>query len=336
MVSATTNIESAVATTHAPAKLNLFLELLARREDGFHEIDTVMVAIDLCDELTLRRSETPAITIDARWLPSFEVTARRLGIRNDVALRQSVLNIPEDESNLVHRALERFRQRFDTSGGFQCSLRKRIPAGAGLGGASSDAAAALLCASRLCDHPIRSRQLHQIASEIGSDVAFFLGECAEDREPRRLNAARARGRGERIAPIRIAADLHFVVVFPPVSLSTGAVYARSRVPSEPRDGDDLAAALQSGDRQRITANLGNRLSRPAQKIAPRIDEILDSMWRSGLEACQLTGSGSACFALARSAGDARRSEMRLRSVLEPGALISVARCTTVPAIVSIR
>ena len=312
------------ASVRPPAKLNLFLELLARRDDGFHEIDTVMVPIDWCDRIRVRRTERPGVQLKVNWLPSTQTIARRL----DVPC--SSLNVPCDEDNLVHRALTRFASSFGVAGGFECELLKSIPAGAGLGGASSDAAAALRCAAALCGVPDGDDEIEVIAAELGSDVPFFLGDSG-----RRISAARARGRGEKLTPVTLGSPLHLVVVFPNESLSTARVYAASTVPADPRSAEGLIEALRGGIQKKIELHLMNRLSHPAQEIAPRIDEILKSMWRAGLRTCQLTGSGSACFALANSARDARHASARLRAVLQPGALVVATRAMGVPANVEV-
>ncbi len=333
-------IDARTARTRPPAKLNLFLELLSRREDGFHEIDTVMVPIDWCDELSVQRTERPGIELDVDWLPSQRILADRLGISGDPDAVEAILGIPDTASNLVYQAIEKFQTRFHVPGGFRCQLRKQIPAGAGMGGASSDAAAALRCAAAICGLSRESDEIRKIASTIGSDVPFFLGphigpkggqnSGTELRRTGRSFAAQATGRGEQIDVIDLANQLYFVVAYPCRSLSTAAVYAACSVPKSPISSAAILSVLRDGDPLRIGQNLYNRLAEPAKKIAPLIDEIYKSMWRSGLQACQLTGSGSACFAIATSASSARHGAARLRSRLQPGVLVKVVRSTNVP------
>ena len=109
-----------IAHARPPAKLNLFLELLARRPDGFHEIDTVMIPIDLRDELQLQRIPDHRIELQVQWLPSAQSVAQRLGIKPDSPTGRELLDIPSDESNLVHRALAAFRDAFEIKDGFCC------------------------------------------------------------------------------------------------------------------------------------------------------------------------------------------------------------------------
>ncbi len=334
MASSQSNPQWLTARTRAPAKLNLFLELLHRRDDGYHQIDTIMVPIDWCDEISLRRTDDERIRLSVHWLPSKQVIASRLGLTENSDESAQLLGIPEDEHNLVYQALARFRDQFRTKGGFDCRIQKRIPAGAGLGGASSDAAAALRCAAALCQIPKNGAEIYEIAASIGSDVPFFLG-CADDRrqisDPRPTFAARARGRGEILTPVTLRSPLHFVVAFPSECLSTAAVYASSHLPQVCNSPEGILNGLRTGSTRNIGQHMFNRLADPARKILPRIDEILDSMWRCGLQACQLTGSGSACFAIQSTKIQADRGAMLLRAMLEPGALISNVRNVCVPS-----
>lgn len=313
-----------VVRTRPPAKLNLFLELLGKRADGYHEIDTVMVPVDLHDELSIRRVTTPGVRLRAAWQPTEQSFAERLGVAEQPERREQLLHIPTDEGNLVVRALLRMQQSFQADAGFDVELLKRIPAGAGLGGASSDAAAALLCAAELLGLDADEPQLMNIAGEIGSDVPFFLGKCGP------INAARARGRGERLESVQLADPLSVVIVYPDQSLSTAEVYANSRVPLQPLDATQMIAAMETGSSDEVAAALHNRLTEPAQKIAARIHEILGLLWQSGAKGCQLTGSGSACFAITESIEAAEAIAAQLRGALEPGAIIMTARTTEVP------
>lgn len=329
-----------IAYTRPPAKLNLVLEVLAKRSDGYHEIDTIMVAIDLCDELRLWQTAEPTIQLEVDWLPSRSIVATRLGLEPDSPQADQLLSIPTNESNLVHRALSRFAERFQIEGGFHCQLHKRIPAGAGMGGASSDAASALLAAATLCGIPHNSPQLLEIAASIGSDVPFFLGQptdvAARDSADSPMLAARATGRGENIQSVSLAAPLDLVVAFPAASLSTPQVYANCVPEDQQVAVDAMTQGLAEGDLVAIQSALSNRLTQSAKEILPRIDEILNCMWRSGMQACQLTGSGSACFAVVSSAEESRACASRLRSVLEPGVFITEARSVSLPATVMVQ
>ncbi|MFK8112980.1 MAG: 4-(cytidine 5'-diphospho)-2-C-methyl-D-erythritol kinase [Rubripirellula sp.] len=323
-----------VAHTRPPAKLNLFLELLKRRDDGFHEIDTVMIPIDWCDELQITRTEEAGVRLSVDWLPSQEVIAKRLGIDPKSDQGKQLLRVPSDESNLVHRAITRFVQTFEIQAGFDCRLGKRIPAGAGMGGASSDAAAALRCCAKLCGIPDHAQQLWDIAAEIGSDVPFFLGSVKNEKVLS-MAAVRATGRGEVLCPAAVTSPLHFVVAYPNVALSTAKVYADCQVPLAPVSADEFVKELASGDISRFGPLMMNRLSEPAKKNAIEIDKMLRSLWRTDLRLCQLTGSGSACFALADSLEQANECSKRVLAMLEPGALVMATQSVGVPADVTV-
>ena len=174
----------------APAKLNLFLEVLGRRPDGYHEIESLMVAVSLYDTLTF--------TDD----PSGEISLRC----NDPAL-------PVGSDNLVVKAAERLRASADSLRGARIVLDKAIPAQAGLGGGSSDAAATLVALDRLWDLRTPPKTLDDLAGEIGSDVAFFM----------HAPAAVCRGRGEQVESVPLNDVYHFVLVCPPVGMSTADV-----------------------------------------------------------------------------------------------------------------
>lgn len=325
----------AIARAYPPAKLNLFLELLARRPDGFHEIDTVMVPIDLCDDLQVSAVERSGVSLTAKWLPSTDQFAAKLGLDPGSAAADEILDIPIDDRNLVCRALNLFLSHFGLSGGFDVILGKRIPAGAGMGGASSDAAAVILCAAELYGLRHRTADLHHIAAQIGSDVPFFLGPQVPSRgetdatihglEPPSnhgesypaIQAGHATGRGEKIAPLEVLCPLYLVVVYPAHVLSTATVFAKSEIPDQPRSSVPMIDALRSGNLDKLSVELWNRLSIPAAEIVPRIDEILKTMWQTELSSCQLTGSGSACFGIAGSAEIANRVVGELTAQLIP-------------------
>ena len=319
------------AQTHPPAKLNLFLELLGKRPDGFHEIDTVMVPIDLRDQMRVVRRHQRGVSLSVRWLPSKEVVAHRLGLGGAVDQRSNLLEIPTGPENLVHRALTKFSEIFSVDGGFDCELDKCIPAGAGLGGASSDAASALRCAAVLCGVAPHDRRLYDLAEQIGSDVTFFLGTSPDQPSM----ACRARGRGERLEDLGPTATFSFVVVYPAVSLSTAKVYANAQVPQDPVDATRLINLLKGGETSALGEAMLNRLSDPAKKLAPQIAQVLESLSELGMKTCQVTGSGSACFAVAGSQEDAVRYAETLRSRLEPGAIVMAARSSHVPASVNV-
>lgn len=209
--------------------------------------------------------------------------------------------IPQDSSNLVVKALELLRRRFGVRFGADVHLTKRIPVGGGLGGGSSDAAAALRGANSLWKLGCSPQQLFDLATVLGSDVPFFL----------EAKSAVCRGRGERMEPIGPIGPLHLVLARPPASLSTPVVYQHCRVPTNARS---VAAILETLRKSR-TADTGrllfNRLQAPARELCHWIG-LLEDFWDE--QDClghAMTGSGACYFSLCRSARHARRLARRL-------------------------
>ncbi|QDV70130.1 4-diphosphocytidyl-2-C-methyl-D-erythritol kinase [Rosistilla carotiformis] len=285
-----------------PAKLNLFLELRERRADGFHELETVMVAINRFDRVRMAFTETDDVHVDCHWLPNQAVVVHRY------RGAQTVAALPSSQHNLVTRTLEQFRQRFSIAKGFRATVAKTIPAGAGMGGASSDAAAALRAAAQLCDIAPHEPRLLQLAGEMGSDIPFFFG--ASDGP---MTAAIATGRGEQIASIPVGGKLHFVVVHPPASVSTVEVYRRCQVPPEPVSATAMLAAMVSGRAARIAGQLLNRLADPSRATSDWIDRVLTAIRRTSVLGYQVTGSGSACFGICPNAATASRIAHQLQA-----------------------
>ena len=280
----------------APAKINLFLEVLARRPDGFHEIETLMAAVTVFDTLTFTGAPNPAIVFRCRWAHGIVAATRPTG-------ESSLGEIPTDSRNLVVRAVELVRERAGHSSGATIELVKRIPAAAGLGGASSDAAAALVAANIGWQLHWPLDRLLELAAELGSDVPFFLT----------AGYAVCRGRGERIEP-RALPRLHLAIVRPPAGLSTPAVYARCTPSREPCGVATVAAALVKGNAITAEANgWKNDLQPAARSLSPWIDKSLAALDEAGAVKWQMSGSGSSCFGLCRSARHARRVASRLRA-----------------------
>jgi 4-diphosphocytidyl-2-C-methyl-D-erythritol kinase len=175
----------------APAKINLTLHILGRREDGFHELETLMVPISLGDDLIFERISSPAIEI----------------ISPEV-------HLPSGPENLIYRAVELFREATDWRAGVRVTVTKRIPIGAGLGGGSSDGASALLALEALSGCNLGRESLERLAAQMGSDAAFFI----------QARAAVCRGRGEIIEPIALAETYPGVLINPGFGVATPWAY----------------------------------------------------------------------------------------------------------------
>jgi len=299
-------------TVRAPAKLNLRLEVLWRREDGYHELETLLVPLRWCDTLSL----TPlASELDGAPGPLC------LNVRAvDACL--SATNTQGDVPSgpdLVVRALELLRARSGCRLGARVELVKRIPSGAGLGGGSSDAAAALRLTNWCWGLHWGRDRLTELAAELGSDVPFFLSP----------GAAICRGRGERVERLSGVVPLDVVIVKPPVGLGTADVYRaldahrheeRPRETTSPVDGrPGLAAlvdALRRGTLSGIGQWMGNRLQAAAVTLSPWIERIEQAFDELDFLGHQLSGSGSAYFGICRHAQHARRlaSILRMRQL----------------------
>ncbi len=302
-----------------PAKLNLFLELVGKRADGFHEIETVMVAVDCYDSLRMQASQGPRqVRLHSRWMPSPAHWQRAIG--PDAA--QVLLAIPDDASNLVHRAISRVCEMFGLDLAIDVQLRKRIPAGAGMGGGSSDAAAAIVGTAHLAGltTPADRLRLMAIAAELGSDVPFFLQNWIPQLGGHLpvAEAAIGRGRGELLEPFVLPKPCWFVVVYPPLALSTAAVYAQSRIPQHPASAHDLVAQLTEPATDPLHYGFVNRLLEPARGIASEIDPLLALLRNSCQMPAMMTGSGSACFVICRDQQSALAGAIKVRQRLTDG------------------
>jgi 4-diphosphocytidyl-2-C-methyl-D-erythritol kinase len=276
----------------APAKLNLGLEVISRRDDGFHEIATIFLTIDLYDRLTLSRSDELELSC------------------NDAALA--------GEDNLALRALQLLHAETSPRGGARIHLCKRIPAAAGLGGASSDAAAALLAGRELWQQDVSDARLHGLAARLGSDVPFFLhGGCAV-----------GRGRGDLLEPLPLPAHLRFVVVVPEVRIpaKTASLYARLST-EDFSDGSLIAtqvARLRSG-RAPDLALLGNAFARPLYAMVPELADLPSIMRDAGAESVAVSGAGPAHYAVEATEAQAERVATHLRDRLGDHAQVFLAR-----------
>ena len=270
----------------APAKINLFLEVLAKRPDGYHEIETLMTRVGVFDTLAFAATDNPEILLSCRWASG---QAAEPG------------DLPPPEKNIVFKAASLLQQRSGCSRGAAITLVKRIPSAAGLGGASSDAAATLVAANLAWQLGWNQERLMELAAELGSDVPFFLGG----------GSAVCRGRGERIertGPVH----LQIVIVRPPVGLSTPQVYSRCQPTKRPASVEQLQGGLKRGDWNVVKTSLVNRLEEPASQLTPWIGRLRQEFEQAGCDIHQMSGSGSSYFGICRNGSHARCVAGRLR------------------------
>ncbi len=273
----------------APAKLNLFLDILGLRPDGYHDLEMLMQAVSLCDDIeitldTFKERQIICVTPEGDPIPE----------------------IPCDSRNLAWRAADLFY----SAGGFPDNgltirIVKRIPAQAGLAGGSADAAAVLRGLKELC-RDWNPPSPGPLAEQCGSDVPFCLHG----------GTAWVLGRGEIVQPIEFSALLHYVIVKPPFGVSTPALFkAFDQNASEPRpdkerrmsDAQRLLSCLRAGDPSHIGPLLRNALEPVASQFHPEILQIREALLALGACGARMTGSGSAVFGLFPDEDSARRA-----------------------------
>lgn len=298
----------------APAKINLFLELLEKRPDGFHELETVMVAVSLFDQLEVTPQTTPQIELDCAWQLGQIAQASRW---EDPS--QFLGDLPPAESNLVYRAVKLLQTEENVKQGARIVLRKRIPSASGFGGASSDAAAALVAANLAWNLGCPIERLSELAASLGSDIPFFLhaGQLGSGQ-------AVATGRGEKIATFD-GKRLDVVLVRPAGGLSTPEVFRRCRIPDRPESAEKVIAALKSDQQASMPRPITNRLCLPARELSPRIDRVATLCEQLDVVAHQMSGSGSGYFAICRNRPHALRVAARLHAA-NVGMVFPVTTC----------
>jgi 4-diphosphocytidyl-2-C-methyl-D-erythritol kinase len=279
-------------TVFAPAKLNLFLKILGKRGDGYHELETLMVSVGLYDTLVL--SDQP--------MGGLKLSCRDGGPMNSSLPRRELPG--SGAENLVWRAACLLKDASGTSRGAQIDLIKRIPLAAGLAGGSSDAAAALWGLNLLWRLGLSRRELSELASRLGSDVPFFL--CSS-------SAAICRGRGELVEPLPLPGRFWFVIARPQTGLSTAEVYLGCRPSPINWTAGDLAARLARGRLQAAADLFHNGLQEPAERLNADVTRLKSAFARQPFAGHMMSGSGTSYFGLCRSRPQAVRLAARLKA-----------------------
>ncbi|KAF6003386.1 hypothetical protein F1559_004236 [Cyanidiococcus yangmingshanensis] len=254
---------------HSPSKINVFLRVLQRRPDGFHEVATVMQAISLTDRMGFQE------------LPSSAA---------DDILECDNARVPLDKSNLIIKALETFRLQTGQRKYYRVRIEKQIPMEAGLGGGSGNAATALFAANRLCGQPATNEDLIRWAGEVGSDAAFFFSR----------GSAYCTGRGEQLHPMQPLAPAHLYVIKPKgIGLSTAAVYSALDVNSLNQQGllDPNMLREQIERHGPFLSPLVNDLEEPAFALVPLLRDLKAFIESFGFRRVLMSGSGTSFFAL---------------------------------------
>lgn len=265
----------------APAKINLTLDILDKRPDGYHEVEMIMTMVDLADRLELEALE-----------------------RDTIIISSPAGYIPLDEKNHAFQAAKLIKERYGVKQGVYIHIDKQIPVSAGLGGGSSDAAAALRGLNRLWGLNIEDEELQRLGAEIGSDVPF----CVTG------GTALARGRGEQLEPLPSPPSCWVILAKPSVSVSTAEIYRQydlSANEQQPKSAQ-MAQAIQNGDYQAVCHSLGNMLEQVTLRMYPEVERIKACMERLGADGVQMSGSGPTVFGLVKKESKVHRIYNGLR------------------------
>jgi 4-diphosphocytidyl-2-C-methyl-D-erythritol kinase len=251
-------------TLRAPAKVNIRLKVTERRPDGYHELVSIMVPIGLFDDLDFETSQdSDEIEIDCHGR-----------------------SLSRGKDNLVYRAAESFFRKTGIRTGVSIRLDKKIPIAAGLGGGSSDAATTLLALNHLHSDPLNSRELHELSLKLGADVPFFL----ESRP------CLARGIGEILEPLEGWPEIWYIVITPPIHVSTAWVYGNLKLKLTSNDYDYILTALKT-DTFAVSHILANDLERVTSARFPIINTLKNRLMDAGAEGSLMSGSGPSVFGL---------------------------------------
>lgn len=249
----------------APAKINLSLDVLGKRPDGFHEVEMVMTTVDLADRIELEKMDDGEIHI----------------LSHDRF-------VPGDHRNLAYKAAALLRERFNITEGVAITIQKQIPVAAGLAGGSSDAAATLKGLNKLWELNIPLAELAEIGAEIGSDVSFCIFG----------GTALATGRGEVIQELPAPPKCWVILAKPSIGVSTADVYRNLKPDRITHPNTEaMVQAIHDQNYKELCANLGNALESVTLKMHPEVAHIKEQMERFGADAVLMSGSGPTVFGL---------------------------------------
>lgn len=264
-----------------PAKINLCLDVLYKRDDGYHEVEMIMTMIDLADRIEMAELD-----------------------RDTIVISSQAGYIPLDEKNLAFRAARLLKEKYGVTKGVYIHLDKKIPVAAGLAGGSSDAAATLRGLNRLWGLQLSAQELQQIGAELGSDVPFCVSG----------GTAIATGRGEILQKCPAPPQCWVIIAKPPIHVSTADIYGKftqQRVVQRP-DIPAMLSSLEQKDLKGVCASLGNVLESVTLAMYPEVDRIKQLMLRLGAEGALMSGSGPTVFGIVSKEAKATRIYNGLR------------------------
>ena len=249
----------------APAKINLSLDVLGKREDGYHEVKMVMTTIDLADRIELSeiKEDLIEITSHSRF-------------------------VPDDQRNLAYQAAKLLKERYEIKQGVAISIDKAIPVAAGLAGGSSDAAATLRGLNRLWGLQLTIEELAALGGEIGSDVSF----CVHG------GTALAQGRGEKITKLPAPPNCWVILAKPSIGISTADIYRNLNLENiRHPDTEAMVNAIKNHRYEDVCQFMGNALEGVTLNLHPEVLQIKEQMERFGADAVLMSGSGPTVFGL---------------------------------------
>ncbi len=253
-------------TLKAYAKINLALDVIGKRPDGYHDVRMIMQTIKLYDKVSMKRTNT-----------------------TDISIKTNLHYLPTNESNIVYAAAKLFKETYHINDGLYINLEKKIPVAAGMAGGSSDAAATLWGLNTLFDTKAPIEELMELGLKLGADVPYCLLR----------GTALSEGIGEILTPLPAVPNLYCLIVKPPVSVSTKFVYENldlTKAENHP-DVDGMIEAIKSEDVNGITSRLGNILETVTLKAHPEIITIKETMLSYGARNSLMSGSGPTVFGL---------------------------------------
>ena len=276
----------------AMAKINLGLDVVRRREDGYHEVRMIMQTIRMYDTLELTATEDTGITV-----------------------KTNLKYLPVNEDNLVYKAAKLLMEEFHVSRGLKIRLEKHIPVAAGMAGGSSDAAAVMVGVNRLFRLGLSKKELMERGVKIGADVPYCILR----------GTALAEGIGEQLTPLTPAPDCHVLIAKPPISVSTKFVYENlhlDQLETHP-DIDGIRSAIEAGDLHGMVARMGNVLETVTIPAYPQIGQISSLMKENGALGAMMSGSGPTVFCIY----DDERKAMAAKEMLKKSNLAQVIYLT---------
>lgn len=267
----------------AYAKINLGLDVLRRREDGYHEVRMIMQSVSLYDKLILKKIS-----------------------KDEILLSSNVGALPNNEKNLVYKAIRLMKEEYGITGGVRAELEKRIPMAAGMAGGSTDAAAALIGMNKLFDLKLTKEQLMELGVKIGADVPYCILS----------GTALSEGIGEVLTPLKPMPHCYILIAKPRISVSTRFVYENLEADklSYHPDIDGMLEAIEEENLQGVTDRLSNVLETVTEKKYPIIGKIKQVMMENGAMNALMSGSGPTVFGIFADEDTAKKALLEVRKI----------------------